>query len=34
MRPLLWILVGAAGMYVWEHYMPTPKLNTGKYKGG
>jgi hypothetical protein len=31
---LLWFALGVGAYYVWEHYMPSPKMNAGKYKSG
>jgi hypothetical protein len=32
-HPFAWgLIVGVVGMYVYEHFGPTPKMSAGKYK--
>jgi hypothetical protein len=33
MSPLLAFALGVAAYWLYEHFMPSPKANMGKYKG-
>jgi hypothetical protein len=34
-HPFFWgFILGAGAYYLYEHYFPSPKMNTGKYARG